>query len=353
MRITSDRLSVLVASSILWAGAILAGVSATAAETTLALSKTYRWKMTSFFPGGHPHNKALHEFVEALDRRTGGGVKVTIYESTLGAPGDHWDMLKGNAVQLAFLAEGYAGNKMPVASLANLPFETVDMNTLMDVFNGWMRAGYLKEVTDNFHVLFYKPTPYQSLVTARKKVTSLADFKGLKIRALGGLQGQAITALGASGVSMPGSEIYMALQTHVVDGTITGPDFVLATKLYEPCKYALRVPVYSGMWVAAMNKETWEGLPKELQALIDEVGREIGAADFKRQVEGERTIWDSVRKAGVEVYTIPAEERARWKAATADVAERYVREWAGKGAPVKEALEMMRRLAARQESGGR
>lgn len=333
------------ALSLAGAACLSAAGGAHCADRSVALSKSYRWKMTSFFPSGHPQNVALHEFIDTLDRRTNGAVKITIYEGTLGAPTDHWDMLKSNAVQVAFLAEGYSAGRMPVASLSNLSFETTDANVLMEVFSAWMRAGYLKELTDSFHVLSYKPTPYQQLFTAKKKVTSLADLRGLKLRALAGLQGQTITALGASGVSMPGGDMYMGLQTGVIDGTITGADNVVDRKLYEPCKFGLYLPIYSGMWVTAMNKETWDGLPKELQTLVDEVAREVAAADFKRQIDVERGRWEAIRKAGVEVYTISTEERARWKRAVSEVDDKYVRDWSAKGFPVKEALEMMRRIA--------
>src|SRR4030043_1676612 len=78
------------------------------AEKALAQQKTYNWKMTAWFPAGHNENRHLIQFIEKMKQRTDGAVKITIYESTLGAPTDHWDMLKTNAVQLAFLAEGYS-----------------------------------------------------------------------------------------------------------------------------------------------------------------------------------------------------------------------------------------------------
>jgi TRAP-type C4-dicarboxylate transport system substrate-binding protein len=96
-----------------------------------------------------------------------------------------------------------------------------------------------------------------------------------------------------------------------------------------------------------MNKETWTSLPKELQTLIDEVSQEVGAAENKRTVESDNAYWEKTRKAGVEVYTISSEDQARWKKATAGIADKYVQEWAAKGYPVREALEMMRKIASK------
>jgi TRAP-type C4-dicarboxylate transport system substrate-binding protein len=313
-------------------------------KPALTLSKTYNWKMTAFFPSGHNENKQLIQFIDTLNKRTNGGAKISIYESTLGSPNDHWDMLKNNAIQLAFLAEGYSVGRMPVGSLLNLPFEFTNMADMYKAYAEWLKAGYLKEMTDNFKVLFYKPTMFQHFFFRNKKVTNLEGLKGLKVRALSGLQGQAIAALGATGVSMPGGELYMAMQTGVIDGTVTGIDNVIDRKFYEVAKYGLQVPVYSGIWIVAMNKETWNSIPKELQALMEEIGQEIQAAEQKRTLEAEKGFWDTARQKGMEIYNISPDEIARWKKATAVVDDKYMADWSAKGYPVKEALEMMRKI---------
>ncbi len=346
---TKKTLSMIVCFAVLVCSLFIAAkISKAASPATISLSKTYNWKMTAWFPAGHNENKQLLQFADALNKRTNGGAKITIYEGTLGSPNDHWDMLKNNAVQLAFLAEGYSVGRMPVGSLLNLPFEFDNMADMYKAYAEWLKAGYLKEMTDNFKVLFYKPTMFQHFFFRNKKVTKVEDFKGMKVRALSGLQGQAIAALGATGVSMPGGELYMGLQTGVIDATVTGVDNVIDRKFFEVAKYGLRNPVYSGIWIVAMNKETWNTLPKELQTLMEEIGQEVQAAEQKRTVDAEKGYWDAVRQKGVEVYSIPPDEIARWKKATAAVDDKYVAEWSAKGYPVKEALTLMRKIAGQK-----
>ena len=74
------------------------------------------------------------------------------------------------------------------------------------------------------------------------------------------MQSQSTALLGPTGVSMAGGEQYMALQTGVIDGTISGIDMALDRKFFEVCKYALIRPIYFGVYVLLMNKETWNGL---------------------------------------------------------------------------------------------
>lgn len=306
----------------------------------------YNWKMTSFFPSGMAMNRPIVEFVRTLEQRSNGLIKITLYEGTLGAPGDHWDMLKRNAIQIAYTGEANNPGRLPVLGLTNLPFEFPDLSLEGSVANEWLKAGYLRELTDNFKVIGFLPLTLQNMFLSKKKVTNLSDLKGLKIRSASGTQGKVVSALGAAGVSMPGAETYMALQTGVIDGTITGVDYFLDNKFYEICKYALQNPIYGGVFILIMNKETWDGLPKDLQATIEQISREVVAKSTKTLSDEARQRWNMLRERKVEVYSLNSEEQERWMKATAAVADSYVQEWTAKGYPMKKALALMRKVVA-------
>jgi TRAP-type C4-dicarboxylate transport system substrate-binding protein len=318
------------------------------AEKALAQPKTYNWKMTSPMPAGNIQNRSIIDFAKTLEQRTNGAVKITIYESTLGAPTDQWDMVKTNTIQFAYTHDGYNAGRMPVYFLFGLPFELTDMNAVFNVANDWLKAGYLKELTDNFKVLHFMPTNLLQLIMRTKKVATMDDFKGLKIRSGTGLQGQTLSALGATGVSMAGGEVYMALQTGVIDGAITGIDVVNDRKLYEVAKYALRLPLYGACFALLMNKEVWNDLPKDLQTLVEQVSRDAANVDLKKRTDEENSLWERIRQLGVDIYNISPQEEARWKKVTAGIADKYVSDIVAKGHPAKEALELMRKVVGKK-----
>lgn len=256
----------------------------------------YNWKMTSFFPSGMAMNRPIVEFARTLEQRTNGAVKITLYEGTLGAPGDHWDMLKRNAIQIAYTGEANNPGRLPVLGLTNLPFEFPDLSLEGTVANEWLKAGYLKELTDNFKVVGFLPLTLQNMFLSKKKVVTLSDLKGLKIRSASGTQGKVVSALGATGVSMPGGETYMALQTGVIDGTVTGVDYFVDNKFYEICKYALQNPIYGGVFILIMNKESWDSLPKDLQTIIDQVSRDVAAKSTKMLTDEAQQRWNILRE---------------------------------------------------------
>ena len=62
----------------------------------------------------------------------------------------------------------------------------------------------------------------ETIVTSGKKpIVALDDFKGVKIRGLNTLTDNALTAVGAAPSAMPGSEVYQALQSGVLDAGLT------------------------------------------------------------------------------------------------------------------------------------
>lgn len=303
---------------------------------------SYNWKMTTFFPSGHPQNELLKTFIKMANERTHGAVKITLFEGTLGHPRDHWDMLENGVVNIAFLGDGYTLGRMPIGCLFNLPFELSDLPLLYDTYGEWLKNGYLKEITDYFKILLYRPSPPMYLFLKGKKVTTLEDFKGLKIRALQGMMGKTVSALGATPVSMPGGEIYMGLSTGIIDGVITGGDNVLSRKLYEVSDYGLKLPVYVGIWILSINKDSWNKLPTDLQKQIDAISQELLKSDRAKAEAEETAVWQDIRdKTKLEIYSISSDERVRWKNAIANIADEYINEYSAKGYPVKEAYQIM------------
>jgi len=339
------------ALSIMFIGLVLfigAPIGVVAAEMpALDLNKTYNWKMTSAMSTGQDGNKSIVEFVRLMDQRTKGKVKISLYEGTLGAPTDAWDMVKNNAVQLTFTSDLYNAARMPILGMVGLPMEYPSQRAVLTTTNEWLKAGYLKELTDNFKVLFFLSTHPLTVFLRNKKVVTMDDFKGLKIRCGGPAQSQGVALLGATGVSMPGGEQYMALQTGVIDGAISGIDMAIDRKFYEITKYAPSLPIYFGIYVLLMNKETWNGLPQELQKLIENTSNEISASELARRTNDEKSLWSTYGQK-VEVYKINKEEETRWRKATASVADKYAKDMEAKGYPAREALELMRKVNAKE-----
>ncbi len=318
---------------------------ASAPPAAKAPAKTYDWKFVSPMAPGHSRNASIKQFSKLLQERSNGAVKITIYEASLGSPADGWDMLKNNGTQFLITADAFSAGRMPIASMVGLPVEFPDSTSASLAAAEMLKAGYLKELTDNFKVLYLAASPQFHFFLRDKKVTKTDDLKGLKIRTAATVQAQLATALGATGVTMPSAEVYMGLDRKVIDGTITGPDNVVDLKLTEVTKYALKQPLTGGLFATMMNKETWDSLTPDLQKTIDQISQEVAAAEWKQVVADEEKNWQTVGKTS-EIYPLGPEELAKWRAAAAGVTDKVVAETAAKGYPAKEALELIRKTVA-------
>jgi len=307
---------------------------------------TLNWKMSSPYPPGDDANQKCDVFAKLIEERSNGRIKITIYQGSLGSPRDAWDMVTSNTVQLTWTGDLYNPGRMPITGLVALPFEVPNVKVAYNILNSFLDAGYLKEF-DSVKPLYFLPTYPIGVYTTKKKITKLEDFQGMKIRCGTGLQGQALMALGASTVSLPGSEEYMSLQTGVIDATITGINIGIHRKLSEVCKYAIKEPpLFFGVLLMLMNKETWNSTPKDLQEMIQKTAHEIASGQIEAIANQEQAMWAEFSKK-VDCYSISPDEQARWRKAIGDLGDKHAEELSSKGYPGKEALALMRKILGR------
>jgi len=104
----------------------------------------------------------------------------------------------------------------------------------------------------------------------KKPISTIADVKGFKMRAP---EDAAATwkALGAETLTIPGAEVYTALNTGLVDGadwSSVGANYKM--KFYEVAPYYSRPGDYhvGGMGELTMKMDKWNALPDDLKAIL-------------------------------------------------------------------------------------
>ena len=152
------------------------------------------------------------------------------------------------------------------------------------------------------------------ILTADRPVRSLADLRGLRIRAPTELLA-VLKSLGADPVNMPMGEVYSALAKGVIDGVIAPPDTLQALHLAEVTDYYFDLQVPRGAYPArAMGAERWNELEPWQRDLLDRSTAvwEAALADEIRKSEA------TGREAGegrITSFAPPAGEQERFDAA--------------------------------------
>jgi TRAP-type mannitol/chloroaromatic compound transport system substrate-binding protein len=178
----------------------------------------------------------------------------------------------------------------------------------------WIKHGNGQKLWDELYAPFgirgfqAGSTGTQMFGWFRREIRSLADLDGLKFRTPGN-QGRVLQKLGVTPVSLPGGEIFPALQSGAIDGAEwVGPYNDLALGFYQVCRYYYS-PGYHEPGPAlqlTVNEQAWRSLPSDLQAIVraaaDAATTDMYAEYTARSGPALRTL---VQKHGVTVRSLP------------------------------------------------
>ena len=157
-----------------------------------------------------------------------------------------------------------------------------------------------------------------------KEINSLDDIKGLKMR-IPGIGGEVLKRAGGIPVTLPGGELFTALQTGVIDATEwVGPYNDLTFGFYQAAKYYY----YPGwhepgsMLELLINKDEWESLPRHLQAIIETASKAVNQDILDEYTaRNNKALRELVDVHGVELRKLPDDVIAEFKIIANDILE--------------------------------
>lgn len=298
---------------------------------------------------GHTAHGTVFRWIDAVKKATNGRVQVNFYEGgTIGKQTELYDLTLNGVVEAAYMAEFWAGGRFPITEGINsLPFSYKTLNDLAAVDDALFQQGLMKEM-EPFKVLYHAPIAQMTLFT-KKKITTMDDLKGLKIRATGN-NAIAMGMLGATAVVIPGDEEYMALERGILDGNLTGVDNIISRKEYEVISYGCTTPLAMGGFVFIMNKNYWNKLPADIQAAIENANKSEGGPNGAH-VAGMNKIAEAAWKqleGKITIYSLSADEIAKWRTKVASIEGDWIKNMEAKGLPGQKAVDAMKAVMAKR-----
>ncbi len=314
--------------------AILALSPAAAQDVTLRISH--------YLPPGHGfQTDFLGPWAEDLKARSGGRIAYEIFPgpSAFGDAARQADQVRAGVVDVALGLAGIPRGRFPATSVIELPFLVEHADSGSKALWALHKEGALGGEYDDFHVLALYVHNGGLFHTRAKPVESLADLRGLRMRSPGPAASAMLESLGASPVGMPPAQIYENLQKGVLDGLVTTWDLVGAIKLNELLCCHTDARAYTAAFYVVMNKQTYERMPDDLKAMIDETTGEALVAKFGDWWAR----WDASGRADAEARgnaIVPVDQatRAAWLAELEPMIDAYLAELEAGGAPQARAL---------------
>lgn len=170
--------------------------------------------------------------------------------------------------------------------------------------------------------------------------SKVADLKGRKL-AGAGLNLKWLEYAGATPVQSSLPEAYTAMQTGVYNGWIMFPSGWVNFKLYEVGKFYTEVGFGAITWHGlTVNSARWAKLPKDVQAIILEVGREYEARTGSVNKENYPKQLEQLKGFGTQVKQVPASVRVEWANSLKGWPQEKAAELDKQGLPASQVLKL-------------
>ncbi|MBN1849378.1 MAG: TRAP transporter substrate-binding protein DctP [Deltaproteobacteria bacterium] len=185
--------------------------------------------------------------------------------------------------------------------------------------------------------------PYQ-LITAKKPVRTLDDFKGLRLKCSPQYV-SLLKSLGAEGINLPTSELYVSLQKGTVDGTLFDYAAIKSFKLQEVAKYATNINLGSGVLpMEIMSRKSFDGLPKDIQQIIDGSLGYWESEMYRLHLIDEEAGTQLGKDNGMTFFDLGSADMKQFHKLSYEAAREEARVLDNMGLPGSKVLEDMRRL---------
>ena len=273
-----------------------------------------------------------------VEKRTAGKVKINTFPggTLLGAKGMMDGVMAGQA-DIGNICMAYQPGRFIVTNATSLPLGIKDAKT------GSMALLKLYER--------YKPKAFEDVVVlamftnapgnvmSKVPVNTLADMKGLDLRASGGAA-QILKAWGANPVGMPMPATVEALQKGTVKGLFSSLEVMKDFKFAENCKYVTMTETVIYPFSVIMNKGKWDSLPPDVQKVMMDLKEEQSlwtGTYMDEQIK--RAIAWSKESNNVEFIALSPSEKALWDGKLDFITEKWIKGAREKGLPADQIIK--------------
>jgi TRAP-type transport system periplasmic protein len=249
------------------AGLTMAGITKASSQGAAT------WKLGNDLANDHPLSIRLAEAAARINQQSNGSIQIEVFaNSQLGSDTDMLSQLRSGGIEFLTLPGTILATLVPIASINGIGFAFADYDQVWKAmdgeFGGYIRSAIQKSGLHAFPKMF--DNGFRQVTSRAAPISKASDLTGLKIRVPPSpVQVSLFKALGASPTPINFSELYSALQTHVVEAQENPLAVIETAHMFEVQKYcAITNHIWDGFWLL-VNARIWNSLSKDQKELIE------------------------------------------------------------------------------------
>lgn len=224
------------------------------------------------YPPSHPFSKADQRWMDWVEEQSQGRIRVRpLWSGSLLSADMSMEELRHGVADIGLITPIYVRGGTHLIRIQSGFYSGVKTVEGQVALYRCLAAGepQVARELEGLKVLAVQGGLLPGLLTRNKRVTSLEDIRGLRIRAPTELL-PVLRNLGADPVNMPMGEVYSALTKGVIDGVVAPPDTFRALHFVDVAKYYFDMQVPRGAYPArAMGEARWNALEPWQRDLLE------------------------------------------------------------------------------------
>ena len=332
-----------------WIGGAAATALAPWAGAALAQEGTL--KISHQFPGGTAtegdfRDRLCRRFAADIEKRSNGALKATVYPgSSLMKTNSQFSAMRKGALDMSLYPLPYAGGEVAECNIGLMP-ALVPSYEIGAMWKSSEVGRLLAKTLDEKGIVLVSWVWQAGGVASRgRPLVQPEDAKGLKVRGGSREMDMVLKQAGASVISLPSNEIYVAMQTGAMDAAMTSSTSFISFKLEEIAKNLTsgRNKAYWFMFEPLMmSKDVFTKLPKAQQDIIMAAGAEQEKFATEAAKADDKIAADVYAKAGAKVFDLDDATVRKWQAIARDTAWKdYAEHSETNAALMKAALKLL------------
>jgi TRAP-type C4-dicarboxylate transport system substrate-binding protein len=277
------------------------------------------------------HDKFLLPWARKIETESGGRMHVDIFPSMQlgGAPAALLDQVRDGSADIVFAAPTLTLGRFAKIETFELPFlpsrrALVSSKALTD-----FAVANLQDEFRDFYTICFSCSD-SAAIHATRPVRTTEDMKDFKLHVQTRLAAEAMRVLGARPVMMPSAQLPVAITEHVVDGCLDPWHLVPPLRLNDLLRFHTEFSDRSPSartYVLAMNRASYDRLPRELKSVIDSNSGQVAAAMAGAMWDQQAAaVANMVVERGDLIVTLLPEAVGRWRKATEPVIDAWRKE---------------------------